>query len=101
LGTNLGDASRFDGTGAWYRRGDSRLLRIDSLLARLARRQYRLEAPVLVALADSAPSVSPLRLASLDGSSALQVAGRIPGKAAGDLQLQLLGLDVQDVYVLM
>jgi translocation and assembly module TamB len=100
-GTNLGDASRFDATGAWYRQGESRQLRIDSLLARLAVRQYRLEAPVVVALADSAPSVSPLRLVSLDGASALQAAGRVPGKAPGDLQVQLLGLDVHDVYGLL
>ena len=42
-GTNLGDASRFDAAGAWYQQGESRVLRIDSLLARLAVRQYRLE----------------------------------------------------------
>jgi autotransporter translocation and assembly factor TamB len=55
----------------------------------------------VVAPADSAPSVSPLRLVALDGSSTLQAAGRIPGEAAGDLQVQLLGLDVHDVYGLL
>ncbi len=100
-GTNLGDASRFDGTGHWYVRDSARVLRIDTLLARLAVRQYRLEEPVVIALADSAPSLTPLRLRSLDGSSLLQAAGRVPGTAPGDLQLQLLGLDVHDFYGLL
>jgi translocation and assembly module TamB len=100
-GTNLGDASRFDGTGHWYVRDSARVLRIDTLLARLAVRQYRLEEPVTIALADSAPSLTPLRLRSLDGASEVQVAGRVPGTAAGDLQLQLLGLDLHDFYGLL
>jgi hypothetical protein len=100
-GTDLGDASRFDGNGEWYAQGDSRVLRIDTLLAKLAVRRYRLDAPVTIALTDSAPSVTPLRLLSLDGSSMLHTAGRVPGTAPGDLQLQLPGLDVHDVYGLL
>jgi translocation and assembly module TamB len=100
-GTDLGDASRFDGSGGWYAQGDARILRIDTLLAKLAVRRYRLDEPVSIALTDSAPSVTPLQLRSLDGSSTLLTAGRVPGTAPGDLQLQLLGLDVHDVYGLL
>jgi translocation and assembly module TamB len=100
-GTDLGDASRFDGSGGWYAQGDARILRIDTLLAKLAVRRYRLDEPVSIALTDSAPSVTPLQLRSLDGSSTLLMAGRVPGTAPGDLQLQLLGLDVHDVYGLL
>jgi hypothetical protein len=66
-GTDLGDAFRFDAAGQWYEKGESRLLSVDSLLAQLAVRRYRLEAPVVVSLADSAPAVSPLTLRALDG----------------------------------
>jgi TamB, inner membrane protein subunit of TAM complex len=100
-GTALGDASRFDAAGQWYRKGDTQLLGVDSLLAKLAVRRYSLEAPIVIALSDSAPSVSPTTLRAVDGSSVLHVAGRVPGKAPGDLGVQLLALDLHDVYGLL
>ena len=80
-GTALGDASRFDAAGRWYTTGDVQLLGVDSLLAKLAVRRYRLQEPIVMTLSDSAPSVSPATLRALDGSSVLQAAGRVPGKA--------------------
>jgi autotransporter translocation and assembly factor TamB len=100
-GTALGDASRFDAAGQWYTRGESQLLGVDSLLAKLAVRRYRLEEPIVVTLSDSAPSVSPTTFRALDGSSVLQAAGRVPGKAAGNLSVQLLALDLHDLYGLL
>ena len=100
-GTALGGASRFDAAGEWARRGADQLLRIDSLLATLAVRRYRLEKPILVTVSDSAPSVSPTTLRAVDGASVLQVSGRVPGKAPGDLSVQLLGLDLHDLYALL
>ena len=41
------------------------------------------------------------RSAPLDGSSVLKAAGRIPDKAPGDLTVQLLGLDLHDLYGLL
>ena len=100
-GTDLGDATRFDAAGQWYEKGDARLLWIDSLFAKLAVRRYRLDEPVVVSLADSAPSVSPLKLSAVDGSSVLQAAGTVPGKSPGNLRLQVLGLDLHDFYALL
>ncbi|HKT59904.1 MAG TPA: translocation/assembly module TamB domain-containing protein [Gemmatimonadales bacterium] len=100
-GTALGGTSRFDGAGEWYRTGETPVLRVDSLLAKLAVRRYRLDQPIVVTLSDSAPSVSPTTLRATDGSSVLQVAGRVPGKAAGDLNVQLLALDLHDLYGLL
>ena len=100
-GTDLGDASRFDATGRWYENGDARFLWVDSLAAKLAVRRYRLDQPVVVSLADSAPSVSALKLTAVDGSSVLQAEGTLPSKATGDLRLQLLGLDLHDIYALL
>jgi Uncharacterized protein conserved in bacteria len=100
-GTALGEASRFDAAGQWYTKGDDRVLGIDSLLAKLAVRRYRLQEPIVMTLSDSAPSVSPATLRALDGSSVLQAAGRVPGKAPGNLSVQLLGLDLHDLYGLL
>jgi hypothetical protein len=100
-GTALGDASRFDAAGQWYTKGDDRVLGVDSLLAKLAVRRYRLQEPIVMSLSDSALSVSPATLRALDGSSVLQAAGRVPGKAPGNLSVQLLGLDLHDLYGLL
>jgi hypothetical protein len=100
-GTGLGAESRFDAAGQWFRQGDVRLLEVDSLLAQLAVRRYRLAEPVAVTLSDSAPSVGTATLRAVDGSSVLQAAGRIPGKAPGSLRVQLLGLDLHDFYGLL
>jgi translocation and assembly module TamB len=100
-GTDVGDASRFDAAGQWYEKGDARLLWVDSLLAKLAVGRYRLDDPVVVSLADSAPSLSPLKLSAVDGSSVLQAVGTLPGKGPGALRLQVLGLDLHDFYALL
>jgi len=100
-GTALGGASRFDAAGEWARSGADQLLKIDSLLATLAVQRYRLEKPILVTVSDSAPSVSPTTLRAVNGASVLQVSGRVPGKAPGDLNVQLLSLDLHDLYALL
>jgi TamB, inner membrane protein subunit of TAM complex len=100
-GTGLGGTSRVDATGQWFQGDDGPRLVLDSLLARLAIRSYRLEQPVTVVLADSAPSFTQARLRAVDGSSVLQASGRVPGTAAGDLDVQVLGLDLHDLYGLL
>ncbi len=100
-GTDLGAASRVDAAGQWYQQGESRLLTVDSLLVGLAVRRYRLEEPVVISLADSAPAVSRVTLRALDGSSVLQAVGRVPGTAPGDLRLQVLGFGLNDLYGLL
>jgi len=100
-GTDAGAASRFDAAGRWYEKGDARLLWVDSLLAKLAVRRYRLDDPVVVSLADSAPSLSPLKLSAEDGSGSVQAVGTVPGKGPGALHLQVLGLDLHDFYALL
>ncbi len=100
-GTTLGAASRFDGAGRWYAREGAQLLGVDTLLATLAVRRYRLEEPIVVTLSDSAPAVTPTTLRAVDGSSVLKAAGRIPDKASGDLTVHLLALDLHDLYGLL
>jgi translocation and assembly module TamB len=100
-GASVGDESRVDGTGQWFQKDDTWLLAVDTLLAGLAVHRYRLEKPVLVSLADSAPSVSPLSLVATDGSGSIRAEGKVPGSEAGALTLEVLGLDLHDVYGLL
>ena len=100
-GSSVGDASRFDGDGQWYQKDGNRFVAVDTLLARLAVHRYRLQEPVVVSLADSARSVSPLALVATDGSGSIRVAGRVPGSEPGALTLEMLGLDLHDVYGLL
>jgi translocation and assembly module TamB len=100
-GTTVGGAARFDAAGEWYTSDETPMLAVDSLLAQLAVRRYRLLQPAVLALSDSALSLSPLSLQATDGSSLLQAAGRFPGKAPGDLTLRVLGFDLHDFYSLL
>ncbi|HEX3235391.1 MAG TPA: translocation/assembly module TamB domain-containing protein [Gemmatimonadales bacterium] len=100
-GSSVGSVSRFDGTGQWFRKDSSQIFRVDTLLAGLAAHRYRLQEPASMSLADSAPSVSPFALVATDGSGSMRVAGRVPGTEAGALSLELLGLDIHDLYGLL
>jgi translocation and assembly module TamB len=97
-GTGIGPASRVDGTGRWWRHGQTQVALFDSLAFSLPVHRYRLEESFAVTLSDSAPAVSPLTLRAEDGSGVIQLGGRLPGSSAGSLVVRLLGLDLHDVY---
>jgi translocation and assembly module TamB len=97
-GTGIGPASRVDGTGRWWRHGQTQVALFDSLAFSLPVHRYRLEESFAVTLSDSAPAVSPLTLRAEDGSGVIQLGGRVPGSSAGSLIVRLLGLDLHDVY---
>jgi translocation and assembly module TamB len=101
VGSGVGANVRVDGTGQYYVRDSSRLLWVDTLLAVLPTRPYRLEAPVVVALDRRAPEVSPVTLTAVDGSGSVRVAGRVPGEEPGQLAIQVFGLDLHDFYGLI
>jgi translocation and assembly module TamB len=100
-GTTLGGNTRVDATGQWYRPEDAQLVWLDTLHAVLPLHRFRLQEPVVISLRDSATKVSPLTLQALDGSGTLRLAGTLPGKAAGDLAMEVLGLDLHDLYGVM
>ncbi len=87
--------------GRWWRRGETQVALFDSLALALPIHRYQLEETFAVTLSDSAPAVSPLTLRAEDGSSSLQLGGRVPGTSAGSLAVRLLGLDIHDVYGLL
>ena len=80
----------------------TRSLWVDTLLAQLAVRRYRLEQPVddrARRLGAGRSARSSLR--ALDGSSVRPGRGQGPGTAPGDLRVQVLGLDLHDLYGLL
>ncbi len=100
-GTTLGEISRFDGTGWWYLKDSKQIVRVDTLQARLAAHRYRLTDSVMIALADSAPTIGPLTLVATDGSAVVRTEGKVPGTARGALTIDVQGLDLHDFYALL
>nr|MBA3260842.1 translocation/assembly module TamB [Gemmatimonadales bacterium] len=102
LGSAVGNRARVDGTGQWYEREGVRLLWLDTLLAALPTRRYRLREPAVIALSDSAPpSVSPLSLTALDGSGQVNLVGSLPAEQPGQMAIEVLGFDLRDLYALL
>ena len=100
-GSGVGQDSRVDGAGRWWRRGQTQVAMFDSLAFTLPVHRYRLDQSFAVTLSDSAPAISPLTLRSEDGSGLIQMGGRIPGSSEGSLTLRLLGFDLHDIYGLL
>jgi hypothetical protein len=100
-GTSAGQGARVDGAGRWQRRDSTQLVWFDSLRAALPALTYRLLQPAILSLGGAAPSVSPLNLQALDGSGLVRVAGTIPSEAPGAMALEVVGLDVSDLYGLL
>jgi translocation and assembly module TamB len=102
VGSTVRDSTRVDATGQWYEPDSVPLLIVDTLLASLPRRRYRLQEPTVIALPDSAPpTVSPVTLSGLDGTGVVRLAGTMPAKAPGQLAIEVVGFDLHDLYDLL
>lgn len=93
--------SRLTAGGRWWHHSEAQRFAVDTFEARLAARSWRLSAPVLISLSDSAPSVTPVTLETDDGSGRLMIAGRFPGTAPGSLRLEAFGIGLRDLYGLL
>jgi translocation and assembly module TamB len=100
-GSGVGQDSRLDGAGRWWRREQTQVAMFDSLAVTMPVHRYRLDQSFAVTLSDSAPAISPLTLRADDGSGLIQMGGRIPGSSAGSLALRILGFDLHDIYGLL
>ncbi len=101
LGTTVGGSSRFDGAGWFSRRNGSMLVGLDTLTARLSPTDWRLEAPTVLTLGDTARTLAPTALTALDGSGGLGISGTIPHDGPGDLRVSGYGIDLRNIYDLM
>jgi translocation and assembly module TamB len=97
-GSSLGGSVRVDGSGQWFERGDSLLLGVDSLLAVLPAHRYRLETPATVAFHDSTETIRSLALQATDGSGLVRISGTVPATKPGSLTIDIVGLDLHDLY---
>jgi hypothetical protein len=75
--------SRLIGGGRWWHHSPDQRFALDTLEARLAQRTWRLDAPAVITLSDSAPSLTPVTLEADNGSGRITVDGRVPGNAPG------------------
>jgi hypothetical protein len=100
-GTGVGSDMRFDGSGRWWRHGQTQVAMFDTLAFALPAHRYRLEESFAVTLSDSAPAVSPVTIRAEDGSALIQLAGRLPGSSSGSMVVRVVGLDLHDAYGLI
>jgi hypothetical protein len=100
-GTGIGPSTRIDGSGRWWRHGESEVALFDNLAFALPAHRYRLDETFAVTLSDSAPAISPMTLRAEDGTTLIQMGGRVPGSAEGSLAVRVLGLDLQDFYTVL
>src|SRR5690606_37500944 len=84
----------------WSAEPDSvRSLRVDSLTAGILGRSWRLANPVRIAI-DSAAVLDSIKIATEDGSGSIRAAGTLPGRRAGQLRLEALGIGLRDLDAL-
>ena len=96
-----GDAAAFGATGRYAAAEGTRMIAFDSLTMALPGHLWRLQAPSAATTTDSGTVLTPLRLESVDGSGAITLAGAVPGARAGNLRLDMYGLDLRDVAGLL
>jgi translocation and assembly module TamB len=101
VGSAAGSAARVDAAGRWRQRDSTHLVWFDSLRAALPSHTYRLTEPALLSVGGAAPSVSSVSLQALDGSGVVRLAGTIPSDAPGAMALEVVGLDLSDLYGLL
>jgi translocation and assembly module TamB len=100
VGTTAGSLARVDAAGSWRVRDSVHQIWFDSLQAGLPTHRYRLLEPATLTLA-SVPTVSPVAVQALDGSGVVRVAGSLPSETPGAMTLEVLGLELSDLYALL
>ena len=100
VGTTAGAQARVDAAGSWRVRDSVHQIWFDTLQAALPTHRYRLLESATLTL-DSVPTVSPVAVQALDGSGLVRVAGSLPSEKPGAMSLEVLGLELSDLYALL
>jgi translocation and assembly module TamB len=100
VGTSAGATTRVDAAGSWRVRDSVHRIGLDTLQAALPTHRYRLLESATLTL-DSSPTVTPVSLQALDGSGLVRMSGSLPSEAAGAMTLEVLGLELSDLYGLL
>jgi translocation and assembly module TamB len=101
-GIDLGGASTIGGGGSWSGEGLERFTLVaDSLALQAGGHAWALEEPVTLVRADSAVTLSPVRLAATDGAGLIRTEGNPPFGTPGNLRLELIGVRLHDMFRLM
>ncbi|CAN5903160.1 hypothetical protein BH24GEM1_BH24GEM1_06020 [soil metagenome] len=102
VGSSAGRVARIDAAGRWRQRDSTQVVWFDSVRAALPSHTYRLVEPAILSLGGGQASVSPVDFRAADGSGLVRLAGSIPtADASGAMALEVVGLDLGDLYGLL
>lgn len=96
-GVRGGPTAGVTAAGRWIARG-GRFLALDTVFLDLGRNTWTLREPALITLADSVMVLGTVAVAAADGSGVLELIGNFPGEQPGNLEIHIVGLDIQDLY---
>jgi autotransporter translocation and assembly factor TamB len=88
-------------SGGTLTRGDTSLLRFDSLVLRTAEDEWRLPPGAQFTLTDETITLERMRLATTDERRAITLAGTLPRRGVGELTGSVEALAVRDVWALL
>lgn len=97
----LGGATTFSGAGGYWTTGPDPVVSFDSLIASLPSRAWRLREPATVVLRDGRYDLEGVDLGATDGSGSIKLDGAIPRSGPADLSVNVLGLQLRDVYTML
>jgi hypothetical protein len=100
-GVQLGEFSDVALGGRMAKRDTIAVWTLDSLTAQLARHRWDLVGPAVLTQAGPSSTLSRMELRTADGSGIIHASGPLPSPSGGALGLEVLGLEVQDVYGLL
>ncbi len=96
-GLRGGPTAGVTAAGRWITRG-GRFLALDTVFLDLGRNTWTLREPALITLADSVTTLGTVAVTAADGSGVLELIGDFPGEQPGNLEVHVVGLDIQDLY---
>lgn len=97
----LGGSTRFSGSGEYWTTGGRPVIGFDSLLATLPSRGWRLREPATVVMQDDRYDLHGVNLGATDGSGSVQLSGAIPRSGVANLDVNIYGLQLNDVYTML
>lgn len=99
-GLRGGTTAGLTAAGRWIG-GETRQVEVDTVFLDLGRNTWTLREPATVTFGDSLVRIGSLTVEAADGSGILQLTGDLPARSEGNLEVQLHGLGLQDIYGLL
>ena len=101
VGTTAGARARVDAAGSWRVRDSVHQISVRHPAGRAAHPPLPPARAARRSPWISAPTVTPVTVQALDGSGLVRVAGSLPSEKPGAMSLEVLGLELSDLYGLL